>query len=323
MGITDSSGTVLGTYRYDAWGALQAIEGAEQGSANYSLLERNPFRYRGYFYDKTSGLYYLNSRYYSPELKRFISADSQLNNTASNLSCNLFAYCENNPISLADSNGTVPFLVITAAIGAVVGAAAGGLIAASQGGNIWAGIGIGAAAGALIGAGVGAAAGIALAGSALASTSAVAAGAGNLVAAIGTGGLSAGAKFIASNVSGSTSEISTKVTTTVSQKMQWVREKGKIGEIAANIEKNTERISSLTGTAHYRIPDGLIKSEKLLIEVKNYTKTLSYTNQLNDYVLWAQREGYQIQLYTDAPLSAPLQQIVDSGIIQVVPLFKS
>ena len=322
MGITDSSGTVLGTYRYDAWGALQAIEGAEQGSAHYSLLERNPFRYRGYFYDKTSGLYYLNSRYYSPELKRFISADSQLNNTASNLSCNLFAYCENNPISLADSNGTVPFLVITAAIGAVVGAAAGGLIAASQGGNIWAGIGIGAAAGALIGAGVGAAAGIALAGSALASTSAVAAGAGNLVAAIGTGGLSAGAKFIASNVSGSTSEISTKVTTTVSQKMQWVREKGLEGEQIVNLTEGKQRI--YLSATKYRIPDGFNEATRVISEIKNYSRTVSYTAQLRDYVTWAQSQSppFKIHLYTNAPLSGPLQQVVDSGIIQVFPIKK-
>ena len=321
MGITDSSGTVLGTYRYDAWGALQAIEGAEQGSANYSLLESNPFRYRGYFYDKTSGLYYLNSRYYSPELKRFISADSQLNNTASNLSCNLFAYCENNPISLADSNGTVPFLVITAAIGAVVGAAAGGLIAASQGGNIWAGIGIGAAAGALIGAGVGAAAGIALAGSALATATDIAIGTVLLKTTVSSAGLAAGAKLIASNISEGFSEISTTVTTSVSKKMQWVREKGLEGERIVNLTEGKKRISI---DSRYRIPDGYDSRRRIISEIKNYSGTVSYTAQLRDYVTWAQSQSppFKIHLYTNAPLSGPLQQVVDSGIIQVFPIKK-
>ena len=115
-GITDSNGGILGLYRYDAWGSLLGIYN-QYGVITYSaILQENPFRYRGYYYDGNSGFYYLNSRYYSPELKRFISADSQLNNTASNLSCNLFAYCENNPISLADSNGTSPFTAIKTAI---------------------------------------------------------------------------------------------------------------------------------------------------------------------------------------------------------------
>lgn len=59
---------------------------------------------------------------------------------------------------------------------------------------------------------------------------------------------------------------------------------------------------------------------KILSEVKNYSGTLSYTNQLKDFVMWSQAEGYQMHLYTNAKLTGPLQQVVDSGLIQLFPL---
>ena len=113
----------------------------------------------------------------------------------------MFAYCLNNPANMADTTGNLPFFVITAAVGAVVGAVVGGVVAASNGGNVWAGIGIGAAAGALIGTGVGMATGAALASSITATTEAVMAGGSALVAAVGSGGLGAGAMYVAENVS--------------------------------------------------------------------------------------------------------------------------
>ncbi len=68
----------------------------------------------------------------------------------------MYAYCNNNPIMLVDHDGRVPFLAITAIVGAVAGAAVGGYLAAKSGKNIWAGIGIGAVGGALLGLGIGA-----------------------------------------------------------------------------------------------------------------------------------------------------------------------
>ena len=69
---------------------------------------KNPFRYRSYYFDQETGLYYLNSRYYDPEIGRFINIDdisvlSETQNTFNGL--NLFAYCHNNPISNLDANG--------------------------------------------------------------------------------------------------------------------------------------------------------------------------------------------------------------------------
>ena len=43
--------------------------------SDMALAKANPIRYRGYYFDVDTGLYYLNARYYSPELRRFISPD--------------------------------------------------------------------------------------------------------------------------------------------------------------------------------------------------------------------------------------------------------
>ena len=71
---------------------------------NNSVAKLNPFRYRGYYYDAETGLYYLNSRYYDPSIGRFINADdiSYIQPTDIN-GLNLFAYCGNNPVMYVDS----------------------------------------------------------------------------------------------------------------------------------------------------------------------------------------------------------------------------
>ena len=311
VAIYNTSGTKLISYEYDAWGNATI-----SGSAAIGTL--NPIRYRGYYYDSETGLYYVSSRYYDPEIGRWINADA-LVDQSSVLGYNLFAYCRNNPVNMTDTTGNLPFFAITAAIGAVVGAVVGGVVAAKNGGNVWAGVGIGAAAGALIGTGAGMAAGAALAGSITATTGAVMAGGSTLVATVGTGGLGAGATYIANNLSQAANNLAPAAQTAAS-KMQEVATKGKAGEALSGLAKNTSHIPSLTGTASYRIPDGLDAGMRILSEVKNYSGTLSYTNQLKDFVMWSQANGYQMHLYTNATLTGPLQQVVDSGIIQLFPL---
>ena len=116
------------------------------------------------------------------------------------LGYNLFAYCYNNPVKLADYNGHFPVLAITAAIGAVAGAIIGGVRAASAGKSVWEGALGGAALGGLIGLGAGAAAGIMLAGSATASVASVAIGTKAVIATVGSAGFAAGAKMVTYNI---------------------------------------------------------------------------------------------------------------------------
>ena len=165
VAILDNGGNPVVRYTYDAWGRHLSISGTMAST----LGQYNPFRYRGYIYDSETKLYYLQSRYYDPDIGRFINADSLLNQESA-LGNNMFAYCFNNPINMADTTGELPFFLVTAAIGAVAGAVIGGIAAAQNGGDIWAGIGIGAVAGGLVGAGFGAATGAALAGSLTATT---------------------------------------------------------------------------------------------------------------------------------------------------------
>ncbi|WP_346938633.1 RHS repeat-associated core domain-containing protein [uncultured Clostridium sp.] len=70
-----------------------------------ALGEKNPYRYRGYRYDTETGYYYLQSRYYNPEIGKFINADALGGNVGALLSHNIFAYCNNNPVNATDPNG--------------------------------------------------------------------------------------------------------------------------------------------------------------------------------------------------------------------------
>ena len=103
VAILDSNGTKVVGYSYDAWGRPLT----RTGSMASTLGLHNPLRYRGYVYDQESGLYYLQSRYYNPEIGRFINADSldYLGADGSPVSYNLFVYCMNNPVMGCDSTG--------------------------------------------------------------------------------------------------------------------------------------------------------------------------------------------------------------------------
>ncbi len=102
--IVDDSGTVVVEYAYGAWGKLMGVT----GSLASTLGIDNPFRYRGYYYDEETGLYYLNARYYNPEWCRFINVDTFGGVTGRLLSHNVFAYCLNNPVMMSDPSGKAP-----------------------------------------------------------------------------------------------------------------------------------------------------------------------------------------------------------------------
>ncbi len=67
----------------------------------------NPFRYRGYYYDYDTGLYYLQSRYYNPQRGRFLNADGYVSTGTGLPGYNMYAYCNNNPVMGYDPNGNM------------------------------------------------------------------------------------------------------------------------------------------------------------------------------------------------------------------------
>ena len=106
LGILDSHGTELVKYEYNSWGKLLNLT---DYSSN-GLGRRNPFRFKGYYYDEELGMYYLNSRYYDPETGRFVNADDVevLKTTPTALTDkNLYSYCDNNPVGRKDGTGAV------------------------------------------------------------------------------------------------------------------------------------------------------------------------------------------------------------------------
>ena len=71
----------------------------------------NPFRYRGYYQDTETGLYYLMSRYYDPITHRFVNADGYFQSGGSLLDTNMNAYCRNNPVNYVDLTGNFVFSI--------------------------------------------------------------------------------------------------------------------------------------------------------------------------------------------------------------------
>lgn len=120
-GIYNDTYQLIAKYEYDAWGNILNI----QNGVGQAILDKNhiayinPFRYRGYYYDEETGFYYINNRYYSPLLCRFLNIDSNTYRSIS--SKNLYLYCDNNPVNSKDVDGNFGlFLLVCAAVGATV-----------------------------------------------------------------------------------------------------------------------------------------------------------------------------------------------------------
>ena len=120
IGIVDSEGSQVVVYRYDAWGEVLVSSDA----SGFGLAQINPLRYRVYYYDQETGLYYLQTRYYDPKVRRFLNADdaSVLTKDPEQLTeKNLYAYCDDNPVMYRDDTGM--FDIVSGIFGAVTNVA--------------------------------------------------------------------------------------------------------------------------------------------------------------------------------------------------------
>jgi len=111
IAVYNSSGTKLVTYTYDAWGYIISTTYSNGGASTAAAY--NPLKYRGYYYDDDLDLYYLATRYYDPEVCRFITADSYVSTGQGILGYNRYAYCNNNPVMYVDPSGKMLGAIIS------------------------------------------------------------------------------------------------------------------------------------------------------------------------------------------------------------------
>ena len=118
IAIVDSTGSVVVQYYYDAWGNHKVVDAnSNEVTSSNHLGNLNPFRYRGYYYDVETGLYFLQTRYYDPEVGRFLNRDSVSYADPQTINgLNLYAYCLNNPVEYVDPDGHSVLVFLAAAI---------------------------------------------------------------------------------------------------------------------------------------------------------------------------------------------------------------
>lgn len=143
--IVDGNGVVKGKYSYTGYGECDII------TDENSIASINPFRYRGYYFEKSTGLYYLKSRYYDTEVGRFITFDALENLDPEHIDgLNLYAYCNNNPIMFIDETGEMPkwlstSLKIVAGVAVIAGCVVGAVFSGGALSVVLAGAALGAA----------------------------------------------------------------------------------------------------------------------------------------------------------------------------------
>lgn len=113
--LVKEDGSVDATYQYTDFGET-TIHGDDQAD--------NEVCYTGGIYDQTTGLYYLNARYYDPEEGRFLTEDTYRGENDQPDTQHLYVYCANNPVNYVDPSGhfaiAVPILVKLVLVGGVV-----------------------------------------------------------------------------------------------------------------------------------------------------------------------------------------------------------
>ena len=216
--------------------------------------------------DNETALDYFEARYYRANLGRFSTVDPELNIKDALVypqRWNRYSYVTNNPLKYTDPDGKNP-LLIAGGIGAAVYGGWAIYQNVSSGAPHWYNnVGVEATKGLVVGLTLGLAA--------------------PAVAGVG-----------AAEAAGVTA-------TSVESGIFASAAKGRVGEVLADIVKNTERIPSATGTAAYRIPDVLDHANKVIGDVKNFSGTLSMSDQLRDFIAYAKDNGYTLILRVSDP----------------------
>ena len=101
--LVKEDGSADATYRYTDFG---------ETTINGDNKAENEVCYTGGIYDHSTGLYYLNARYYNPEDGRFVTEDTYRGETAKPETGHLYAYCANNPVNYVDPSGHKAKIVI-------------------------------------------------------------------------------------------------------------------------------------------------------------------------------------------------------------------
>ena len=147
--IVNAAGAPVVQYYYDAWGNHKVYDGdyiTEMTSPTF-IGNLNPFRYRGYYYDVETKLYYLQSRYYDPEVGRIISADQVEYTTPEAFDgLNIYAYCNNNPVMFVDPSGTIGVRKVLATLGILAASIIFAVAVVASAGSVAAVAGVAAAA---------------------------------------------------------------------------------------------------------------------------------------------------------------------------------
>ena len=94
--LVKEDGSADATYQYTDFGET-TIQGDDQA--------KNEVSYTGGIYDQSTGLYYLNARYYNPEDGRFMTEDSYRGEIMNPETGHLYVYCANNPVNYVDPSG--------------------------------------------------------------------------------------------------------------------------------------------------------------------------------------------------------------------------